>query len=47
MVVIGKMTVNRTKYDIKYGSASFFDGIGDKAINDDFELDVNLVANAK
>lgn len=47
MVVIGKIIVNRTKYDIKYGSASFFEGIGDKAISDDFELDVNLVANAK
>lgn len=47
MVVIAKINVNRTKYGIKYGSASFFDGIGDKAINDDFELDVNLVANAK
>ncbi|MFY9309324.1 MAG: YceI family protein [Bacteroidia bacterium] len=47
MVVIAKITVNRTKYDIKYGSASFFESIGDKAISDDFELDVNLVASAK
>ncbi len=39
-----KIVVNRTKYDIKYGSGSFFDNLGDKAINDDFELDVNLVA---
>lgn len=35
--------VDRTKYDIKYGSGSFFDGLGDKAINDDFELTVKLV----
>jgi len=34
--------VDRTKYDIKYGSKSFFEGIGDKAIYDDFELTVNL-----
>lgn len=34
--------VNRTKYDIKYGSASFFDGLKDKAIYDDFDLFVNL-----
>ncbi|OIQ20193.1 MAG: lipid-binding protein [Flavobacterium sp. MedPE-SWcel] len=34
--------VNRTKYDIKYGSGSFFDGLGDKTINDNFELTVNL-----
>lgn len=34
--------VNRTQYDIKYGSASFFDGLKDKAIYDDFDLFVNL-----
>ena len=34
--------VDRTKYDIKYGSKSFFDSIGDKAINDEFELKVTL-----
>ena len=34
--------VDRTKYDIKYGSKSFFESIGDKAINDDFDLTVNL-----
>jgi polyisoprenoid-binding protein YceI len=46
-VAVGKIMVDRTKYDIKYGSASFFEGIGDKAINNEFELDVNVVANAK
>lgn len=34
--------VDRTKYDIKYGSKSFFEGLGDKTIYDDFELTVNL-----
>ncbi|MFP2997693.1 YceI family protein [Spongiivirga sp. MCCC 1A20706] len=34
--------VDRTKYDIKYGSGSFFDNLGDKAINDEFELNVSL-----
>ncbi|MGQ2984584.1 YceI family protein [Flavobacterium sp.] len=34
--------VDRTKYDIKYGSKSFVEGIGDKAIYDEFELTVNL-----
>ncbi|AKQ46289.1 hypothetical protein TH63_12715 [Rufibacter radiotolerans] len=36
--------VDRTKYDIKYGSGSFFDNLGDKAISNEFELNVNLVA---
>ncbi len=47
LVVVAKVIVNRTKYGIKYGSASFFDSIGDKAISDDFELNVNVVATAK
>lgn len=34
--------IDRTKYNIKYGSKSFFESIGDKAINDDFDLSVNL-----
>jgi len=37
------LTIDRTKYDIKYGSKSFFESIGDKAIYDDFELTVSLL----
>jgi polyisoprenoid-binding protein YceI len=47
LVTVAKITVNRTKFGIKYGSASFIEGIGDKAISDDFELNVNVVAAAK
>lgn len=47
LVVIAKITVDRTKFGIKYGSANFFEGIGDKAIDNNFELDVNVVAKAK
>ncbi|MEH6537651.1 MAG: YceI family protein [Psychroserpens sp.] len=36
------LKVDRTKYDIKYGSASFFDGLKDKAIYDEFDLNVTL-----
>lgn len=39
--------VDRTKYNIRYGSKSFFEGIGDKAIYDEFDLAVELVANAQ
>ncbi len=38
--------INRTKYGIKYGSGSFFDNLGDKAISDDFEVEVNIAAVA-
>lgn len=41
------IVVNRAKYDIKYRSGSFFDGLGDKMIYDEFTLTVNLEANAK
>ena len=35
--------IDRTQYDIRYGSASFFDNLKDKAISNDFELKVSLV----
>ncbi|MEO0040925.1 MAG: hypothetical protein RL329_373 [Bacteroidota bacterium] len=36
--------VDRTKWGIKYGSGNFFKELGDKAIYDDFEVSVNIVA---
>jgi polyisoprenoid-binding protein YceI len=41
------ITVDRTKYDIRYGSKSFFEGIGDKAIYDNFTMELQMVANLK
>lgn len=41
----GKITVDRSEYNVKYGSGSFFDGLGDKTIYDEFDLAINLVAN--
>ena len=38
--------INRTKFGIKYGSGSFFDNLGDRAINDDFDLTVALKFSA-
>lgn len=46
LVAIATIRVDRTKFDIKYGSKSFIEGIGDKAIDDEFEMKVNLVAMA-
>jgi polyisoprenoid-binding protein YceI len=36
------LKVDRTKYDVKYGSSSFFDNLKDKAIYDEFDLVVDL-----
>ncbi|HEV7350613.1 YceI family protein [Telluribacter sp.] len=44
--VAGTITVDRSKYDMKFRSKSFFDAatLGDNLIYDDFTLDVKLVA---
>ena len=39
--------IDRTKFDIKYRSGNFFSGLGDRAISDEFELDVELFAVKK
>lgn len=35
--------VDRTKYDVRYGSGKFFDNLGDKIIYDEFKLKVTLL----
>lgn len=37
-------TIDRTKWDIKYGSGSFFDNLGDKAIYDDMHFELQIVS---
>ena len=39
-----KFTIDRTKWNVNYGSKSVFDGLGDKFINDDIELEIDLKA---
>lgn len=39
------ITIDRTLWDIKYGSSNFFEGLGDKAIKNEIELNVNLASN--
>jgi polyisoprenoid-binding protein YceI len=41
----GKLVVDRTKFNVRYGSGSFFSNLGDNMIHDDFELDFNVVFN--
>ena len=41
----GKLTIDRSEYNMRYGSGSFFDGLGDKTIYDEFDLEVSLVAS--
>lgn len=44
MHIYGKVIVDRTRYNIKYGSGSFFESLGDKTIYDDFTIKLNLKA---
>ncbi|AZQ61668.1 YceI family protein [Flammeovirga pectinis] len=44
MHAIADITFDRTKFEIKYGSGSFFEGLGDKTISDDVELELQLFA---
>lgn len=50
LVVNGKTTTalativfDRSKYDVKFGSQSFFENLGDKMVYDDIELKVQLI----
>ena len=44
VAVAKNVMIDRSKFDIRFGSKSFFNDIGDKAIDDNFELGINLVA---
>ena len=39
---MAEIVIDRSKYDVRYGSGSFFDDLGDKTIYDDFTLTVKL-----
>ncbi|MBF0695429.1 MAG: YceI family protein [Flavobacterium sp.] len=39
---VANLKIDRTKYDIKYGSGSFFDNLGNNAINDEFDVVANI-----
>ncbi len=39
----GAVTLDRTLWDIKYGSSKFFPNLGDKVINDEFGLEFKAV----
>lgn len=40
--VSGKIVIDRSQFNVRYGSGSFFDNLGDKTIYDDFELTLDL-----
>ena len=43
VVAVADIVIDRSEFDVRYGSGSFFDDLGDKTIYDDFTLAVKLV----
>ena len=41
---VGKLVFDRSKYNVRFRSGSFFDDLGDKLILDDIKVDINLIA---
>jgi len=39
-----KLTIDRTRWDIRYRSGKFFDNLANSAISDDIEFDMQIVA---
>jgi polyisoprenoid-binding protein YceI len=44
MRIYASITIDRTKFNLKYGSGTFFENLGDKTIYDDFDLTISLLA---
>ena len=41
----GSINIDRSLFDVKYGSGSFFEGLGDKMIMDEFSLNFKVIAH--
>ena len=37
------ISIDRTLFDVRYGSGKFYENLGDKTIYDNFDLNVSLV----
>lgn len=44
LAAYGELVIDRSKYEVRYGSKSFFDNLGDKAIYDEFTMKVSIGA---
>ena len=46
-VATADVTIDRSEFDVRYGSGNFFENLGDKTIYDEFELGIKLVTASK
>lgn len=47
LTLTAALKIDRTKFNVRYGSNKFFDNLGNKAINNEFDLDVKVIAKAE
>lgn len=45
LIANARMSIDRTKYNVRYGSGKFFEGLGDNMIYDNFDIEVSLAIN--
>lgn len=46
VVILGEAKIDRTKFDIRYGSGKFFEGLGDRMISDEFTVKFKVGAKS-
>lgn len=44
IALLGRLVIDRSQFDVKYGSVTFFKDIGDNAVDNDFVLNLDLIA---
>jgi polyisoprenoid-binding protein YceI len=47
VTIDGDVVLDRSQFDVRFGSETFFGSLGDKAINNDMKLKLHIVANKK
>ena len=47
LIATGKLVIDRTKYEMKFRSGTFFKNLGDTLIYNDFELHITITAKIK
>ena len=43
----GEIIIDRTLFDVRYGSGKFFENLGDKMIHDDFNISFDIITKTK
>jgi len=47
LIAIAKFSIDRSKWNVRYGSESFFDNLGDGVIKNEIDFEINLSADLK